>query len=523
MAFVVRTAAEIRDTALTNLRARYLAAGSDLDIQEGSDVYNEFDALALEFESLELAAETAAERVLVRSTFGADLDLFAEDLGTRRLGATSARRYVTVTGANSTTYTLSGTATLNASSGVRFLPIDTNGAALTSVTTNGSGLAVVLTEAQTDGTDGNLEADTVLTWSSAPSGMGATGTIVDDADVSPAPSPSYEREGEDAESDADLQTRILEILRERPASGNRADWRAKALEISGVGAAYVYPLLAPPASYPGSGTAHTPGCVTVVLLGPAQGDSTNPTRRIGSTYGAELPAHKGYFEGTHDANQNPLTGTAATFAQWRPVGMEEADYSVETVKEESVDVTATLVLDASAAWAWTGAALTLVSSTTSSVVVSGDHTTKAGSDVLVFIGTSSPNGTRGGWTKATLGSSPAVGGGNTTFTLTTTLAAAPDTSKGVYPAPSNWEALRLAAFAHFDALGPGDVDTATHPRSARFPPESWGARAKLYRLRLAMDLMGVRGVLTATIPTPSGDVTPPQKTLVILDEFLVTQ
>ena len=520
MAFVVRTAAEIRDTALTNLRARYLAAGSDLDIQEGSDVYNEFDALALEFESLELAAETAAERVLVRSTFGADLALFAEDLGTRPLEATSARRYVTVTGANSTTYTLSGTATLNASSGVRFLPIDTNGAALTSVTTNGSGSAVVLTEAQTDGTDGNLEADTVLTWSSTPSGMGATGTIIDDADVSPAPSPSYEREGEDAESDEDLQTRILEILRERPASGNRADWRARALEISGVAQAYVYPLVAPPASYPGAGTPHTPGCVTVVLLGPAQGDSTNETRVIGGTPGGgvALPAHKGYFEGTHDANQNPRTGTAEAFAQWRPVGMEEADYSVEAVTTQSQDVTAQLTLDASASWGWVGSAMTIASSTTTTITIAGDQTAKNGADALVFIGTAN---TRGGWTKINLGTG-VFGGVNTVFTFTA-LAAAPDTSKGCYPAPSNWEALRLAAFAHFDALGPGDVGTDTYPRSARFPPESWGARAKLYRLRLAMDLMGVRGTLTAELAHPLADVSPALKTIVTLDEFLATQ
>jgi len=518
MAFVVRTAAEIRDTALTNLRARYLAAGSDIDIQEGSDVYNEFDALALEFESLELAAETAAERVLVRSTFGTDLDLFAEDLGTRRLEATSARRYVTVTGANSTTYTLSGTATLNAASGVRFLPIDTNGAALTGVTTNGSGSAVVLTEAQTDGTVGNLEAGTVLTWSSAPSGMGATGTIIDDADVSPAPSPSYEREGEDAESDEDLQTRLLEILRERPASGNRADWRARGLEISGVDAVFVYPLIAPPVAYPGAGTPHTPGCVTVVLLGPAQGDSTNETRVIGGTPGEDLPAHKGYFEGTHDANQNPRTGTAEAFAQWRPVGMEEADYSVEAVTTQSQDVSVQLVLDASASWGWTGSAMTIASSTTTTIVIAGDQTAKNGADALVFIGTAH---TRGGWTKVNLGTG-VYATGNTTFTFTA-LAAAPDTSKGCYPAPSNWEALRLAAFAHFDALGPGDVGTDTYPRSARFPPESWGARARLYRLRLAMDLMGVRGTLTAELTNPLADVTPAQKTLVTLDEFLVTQ
>jgi hypothetical protein len=38
-----------------------------------------------------------------------------------------------------------------------------------------------------------------------------------------------------------------------------------------------------------------------------------------------------------------------------------------------------------------------------------------------------------------------------------------------------------------------------------------------------MDLMGVRGTLTAELTNPLADVTPAQKTLVTLDEFLVTQ
>ena len=47
--------------------------------------------------------------------------------------------------------------------------------------------------------------------------------------------------------------------------------------------------------------------------------------------------------------------------------------------------------------------------------------------------------------------------------------------------------------------------------------------AKLYRLRLAMDLMNVRGTLTAELTNPLADVSPALKTIVTLDEFLVTQ
>lgn len=508
MTFAVRSAAEIRDAILADRRARYLAAGRDLDIQDGSDAYAEAEAYALEAEAQELGTKEAAERVLVRSATGEDLDAFAEDLGTARQAATYARRRVAITGTAGATLSLAGE-TLNAASGIRYAPIDSSGTALTSVVMDGFGAATVLTEADTEGTVGNAETGTVLTWSSAPSGMGATGTVT---------TGSGTRDAEDEELDAALQTRLLELLRERPASGNRADWRAKAMEIDGVASAFVYPLLAPPASTPGAGTPHTPGCVTVVVVGPAQGDSTTNSRIIESVAGAALAAHKGYLEGTHEADGDETTSGS----QWRPVTIEAADYTVEAANTQAQDVVAAILLAPGSTWSWSGAALTGVSATTTAIVVSGDHSAKAGKDALVFIGT---NYTRGGWKKVTIATA-VYSTGNTTLTFSAAVASAPDHTKGVYPAPSVWEALRLAAFAHFDALAPSDVDTGSYPRSARFPPESWGTGyyAKLYRQILARDLMGVSGVLTATITTPSSDVTPSQaKTIVELDEFLAVQ
>ncbi len=508
MPFTARSAATIRAELLADWKARHAAASPprDLDIQEGSDAYNEAASLALILEGVEVGAQEAANRVLVRSSFGADLDAFAVDLGTARYGASAARRTVRVTGANSTTYTITGL-TLNHSSGLTFRPINAStGAALTSLTTNGSGYVDITVECSEGGVAGNLATSTILTWSSAPSGMGATGTIN-----------AATRAGEAAEDDTTLQTRLLELLRERPASGNRADWRAKAMEITGVENAYVWRLLAPPASTPGTGTPHTPGCVTVVVVGPAQGTSTTNNRRIGSTAGAALAAHKGYFEGTHDADGNTLDAARGVDSQWRAASMEEADYTVEAANEQTQNVTAALLLDSSASWAWSGAAMTLVGSTLTTITASGDQTAKSNKDALVFIGTSFA---RGGWVKVNLGTGDFGSGVNTVFTFTA-LASAPDTSRGAYPAPSVWTALQTAAFAHFDALAPGDVDTITYPRSARFPPESWGAGyySKLYRLLLGRDLMAVSGVLTASVTTPSGDVTPGAKTIVTLGEF----
>jgi hypothetical protein len=511
MPFEARSAATIRQELLDDWRARHAAAtpSRDLDIQEGSDAYNEADALALLLEGIELGAQESANRVLVRSSFGADLVAFAEDLGTAPYAASPALRTVRVTGANSTTYALSGQ-TLGSAGGLSFTPVDSDGDALTSLTTNSSGYVDILTECTEAGTAGNLPVGTVLTWSSAPSGMGSTGTIN-----------GATRAGEEAEDDAALQTRLLELLRERPASGNRADWRAKAMEITGVEGAFVYRLLAPvvsPATRPGVGTPHTPGCVTVVVVGPAQGTSATNDRIIDDVAGAELTAHKGYFEGTHDADGFTITAARGVDTQWIPAILDPDDYTVEAANVQAQNVTAALLLDSSASWAWSGAAMTITISTLTTIVVSGNQTAKNNADALVFVGTSFA---RGGWVKVNLGTGVVGGGGDTTFTFTA-LASAPDTSRGAYPAPSVWTALQTAAFAHFDALAPGDVDTVTYPRSARFPPESWGAGyySKLYRLLLGRDLMGVSGVLTANVTTPSGDVTPAAKTIVTLGEFL---
>lgn len=508
MPFTARSAATIRQELLDDWRARHAAATPprDLDIQEGSDAYNEADALSLLLEGIELGAQESANRVLVRSSFGADLEAFADDLGTARYAASASQRTVRVTGANSTTYALSGQ-TLGSAGGLSFTPISpTTGEALTSLDTNGSGYADIRVECSEQGTAGNLPVGTVLTWSSAPAGMGSTGTIN-----------AADRAGEAEESDEDLQTRLLELMRERPASGNRADWRAKAIEITGVENAYVYRLLAPPASTPGAGTPHTPGCVTVLVVGPAQGSSATNNRRIGSTAGAALAAHKGYFDGTHDADGFAVTAARGVDAQWIPATLDPDDYTVETPNEQAQNVTAALLLDSSASWAWSGAAMTLTGSTSTTIVASGNQTAKNNKDALVFVGTSFA---RGGWVKVNLGEGAVGGGGDTTFTFAA-LASAPDTSRSAYPAPSVWTALQAAAFAHFDGLAPGDVDTVSFPRSARFPPESWGAGyySKLYRLLLGRDLMSVSGVLTANVTTPSGDVTPGAKTIVTLGEF----
>ena len=66
-----------------------------------------------------------------------------------------------------------------------------------------------------------------------------------------------------------------------PQSGNRADWAnwAEAYTGTEITQTFVYPLLAPPRRSQARHCEHA-GCVTVVAVGPAQGDSTTNTRIV---------------------------------------------------------------------------------------------------------------------------------------------------------------------------------------------------------------------------------------------------
>lgn len=501
MTFLARSAGAIRDAILEDWRTRYLALDPplDLDIAEGSDAYNEADALALELEGIELGTQGAAHRVLVSLAVATDLDAFAEDDGIARKPAAKARRNVSITGTPGTVGTLGG-ATLNASTGLVFTPIDrTTGAALATLTLDGMGLLVVLCEAAEAGTAGNLGAGVVLTWSSAPTGFAATGTV--------SASATGVLDGAAAEGDAALRARILDRRRERPGSGNRADWRAWARACTGVEDAYVWPLMQPT-----TGTTEVKGCVTVVPLGPAQGDSPTNPRILGSTRCAQV---KGYVEGTHDTAGNAL-GTPG--AQLRPVSLLDGNYAIEDPATQAQAVAAQLTLASAYAFPWSGTMTVHVSSDATHLVVSGDHEAKNGKKALAYVGTGA---IRGGYQEVTLPGTGAYDGGTglTTWTFGSgVLLATP--SGTAYPSPVNWAALRTAVFALFDALGPGDV--ALPSKSARWPAEDVQGRATLHPSAVVAALMGVAGVLAATVTTPSAAVTPAAKTIVTLGTFLVT-
>jgi hypothetical protein len=374
-----------------------------------------------------------------------------------------------------------------------------------SVTTSGAPPTGTITvRAASTGANSNRGVSDVLTFTSTPTGLNSTGTVA-----------TIVRAGTDAESDASLAQRIITRRRERPGSGNRADWRGWTLTYTGteIADAYVYPLLAPPVAFPGAGTPSTPGTLTVVATGPAQGDDVTNTRIVPTddasarTAGAELTRIQEFIEGTRlpdgtDVSANPNDAL-------RPVPVAVGNYCVQAIATVSQPVLLTVVVSAANDVQWSGT-MTVVSATSTTLVVSGDQTAQSNKRALVALGEANR---RGSYKLFTLGtgvySSP-----NTTFAMADDdIATATGT---VYPGVANFEAIRTAVLAYFDTLGPGDTSPAS-----RWPSEDDGARASVYRTALAAAAIGAEGVLSCTTATPSSDVTPAAKTVVTLTTFRV--
>lgn len=534
MPFSARTAATIRDVLLGRWRARYLALTPprDLSITEGSDAYNLADAFAHELAGLELGAQQAAMRVLIRTSSGADLDRFAEDDGTARRAATTARLSVRVSGPSSSTTPVGG-ATLASSAALRFTPIDADtGAVLTSIVTDGAGVADITVEAVDAGALGNLAAGTVLTWSSAPTGFAATGSIT-----------AASRLGLNAESDAALRQRLLERLREKPGGFNRSQIRELGILFAGVGECFVYcrarrMLAALPVQF------DYPGVVTIMPVNPAPADDSYT--QSGVTTGQGLSAAYNrvstsnfagqlleYFKGERD-----VLGTAVPEAlrqELIPASMLPSNLFSLPPEEVVVPVTVRVTLDPSVAvWPWglTGSAARLVTASTTTYVDVDDATgIAAGTRIAVKLGRGF---VRGGWWLATVLS---VVANRITFTSALPTAPSPDSDGDAYvrPDPGLWDAIRRAVLMLFDSLGPGDArDDGTvsaglitggtlNVPSGRYPrPTTASSPETLFTSRISQAVQAVDGVLGVTVYEPSVDRTPAPGRLLVPGQIIVT-
>ncbi len=486
MAFTARTREAIRTALLAALTTRYSAAGKTLAVEYGSDAYWLADALSVELLQLESAAEALSHEILPDEAIEL-LDRHAAVYAITRRAASAAVLTVAVTGTPSTTPAIPAGSKMSSPSGALFTVSD----ASVALDGSGNGTLSVVT-ADEGGSAGTLANGAVLTWQSAPAGLNPTGTVA-----------SITTSGEDEETDEELRARLLDRLRQRPASGNAEDWRDWTETCDGVEEAYVYQRL-----QPGTTSGEVLGCVTVVAVGPAQGDSVTNTRVLGSTRCDEI---EDFINGTRNAAGVVVTDGV----QLRPVTMASADFEVTNLVPTTQNVTVAIKNSSRYPFAFSGT-MTENGSSATTLVVTGDHTAKNGKRALVKVGTGA---IRGGYQVVDLAGGTYNGGTNKTTWTITTLLATPEAASTVYPAPANWSAIRTAIFALFDGLGPKDTAALQ-----RHPTEDIKGRATLFLSAIASTLQGVEGVVSVTISTPGTDQTPANAKMIIeLAILLVTE
>lgn len=150
------------------------------------------------------------------------LDIHAAQRGLHRKQPTAASGSVTLTGAAGTAFA--------GKLQFRVAGSDALYQTLAGGTLDNAGQATVPASALTLGAAGNLTGDVTGTLVTAPTGLDAALTVVSMVG------------GTDIERDSALLARLLDILRKPAAGGNAHDYKVWAMDVDGVGNAWVYPL-----------------------------------------------------------------------------------------------------------------------------------------------------------------------------------------------------------------------------------------------------------------------------------------
>lgn len=481
MSFTARTRAQIRDEFLAALSARYTAIGQALLTVVGSDAYMHADVLGLILEPLEAQALDTTNQILPDRATSTNLDRHGFVEGLSRQPATPATLQIEITGVPLAAWAAAG-AVLLGTNGLQYTPVPNASPPLL----DGAGKATIQAVCNTPGTQGNLAPGSTLTWSSTPVNLNSTAGVT-----------GLDASGTDAETDASYAARIIERRRERPGSGNRADWIDWVVQTDAAVDAVDYP------NFHDTLGANIPGAVSVRAIGPARTpqDSTVDTRVIGGVVGAILTAIEGYIEGTHNAAgvlNGPGSGT-----QLRPVGIAQGNYRVRAIGVATQDVTAQIIEAAAFAFPWTffaGATVAAYNDGTRELTLAAlPPTLTANMLIAVRVPTSGAVSRRGGFKIAKVLSIAGL-----VLTLDRQLGVgSPIVGEPIRPEPANGELIRTAFFTYFDNLGPGDTAPAS-----RYPTEEVKLRSTLYRSALAGDVTDVQGVLSCVLTVPGADVTP---------------
>ncbi|MCK8550321.1 baseplate J/gp47 family protein [Yersinia ruckeri] len=216
MPHITPTVETIRSNILRDIRNLLI----DADISENSDYYIRASTVA------SCAAGIYQDQGwIVRQIFPDTADIEFLELHCRTRGIVRKP-------ANTATGTIDITGEPNAivASGLT-VTRDTRSFTTTQQATIGlDGKLTVTAQATVAGTGGNTAQVMSGTLSSTPNGVDSTVII------------GVMRGGTDQEDPEDLLARLLDIIRRPPAGGNKYDYKRWALEVTGVTAAFVYPL-----------------------------------------------------------------------------------------------------------------------------------------------------------------------------------------------------------------------------------------------------------------------------------------
>ncbi|HFN6480788.1 TPA: baseplate J/gp47 family protein [Citrobacter farmeri] len=218
MPFITKNAAQIRTDILRDIKN--LLQLSDDKLGPDSDWYIRASSVASVAEGLYQHQGWIVRQIFPDTADSEFLYLHARLRGLSKKAANSASGPATFTGEPGAV----------AAAGLVFKRDSVSWTTTEDIIVGADGKSSVNAVSSLAGTTGNTTSITSATLTTTPDGFDSTVTV------------GLMTGGTDEETDAELLARLLEIIRRPPAGGNKYDYKRWALEVSGVSAAYVYPL-----------------------------------------------------------------------------------------------------------------------------------------------------------------------------------------------------------------------------------------------------------------------------------------
>ncbi|GAB6127297.1 baseplate J/gp47 family protein [Humidesulfovibrio idahonensis] len=223
MSFITPEYADIKAAILRDMQSQL----PDAAVATDSDFGMRAGAVAATVEGLYQHQAYIARQIFPDTADSEYLEKHAALHGLTRKRATAAQGTATFAGTAGAAIAV-GTE-VKTVAGLAF--VTTEAGLISPIVGGAGGTAVVAVQASATGKDSNLASGTALTCTSAPSGVQGVAGLA-----------TATTGGTDVETDAELLARLLDVLQNPPAGGNKTDWRRWALAVDGVTAAYVFPV-----------------------------------------------------------------------------------------------------------------------------------------------------------------------------------------------------------------------------------------------------------------------------------------